>query len=215
MITRTLANFYHDMDLRETYDRIALDWAQDHDQDDWWVQGTDAFIQAVKPGNLVLDLGCGAGVKSLYLQERGLKVIGADFSENMIALARKRAPSVEFRVMDMREAATLGETFDGIFAQASLLHIPRAEAAALVSGFAQKVRPGGLVYLAVKGKRKDRADEEIKKENDYGYEYERFFSYFTLEEIKSYLTNAGLTTTYENATPVGRTTWIQVIGQKS
>lgn len=203
------------MDLKETYNRIAEDWVKDHSQDDWWVAGTDTFIAALPLGSLVLDMGCGGGVKSQYLKEHGLQVIGADFSENMIALAQKRVPGVAFRVVDMREVHTLPEIFDGIFAQASLLHIPRVEAARVVSGFAQKVRPGGLVYLAVKGKREDGAEEAVVKENDYGYAYERFFSYFTLEEIRSYLTDSGLTVMYESVSPVGRTKWIQVIGQKT
>ena len=47
--------------------------------------------------------------------------------------------------------------------------------------FKNKLNPNGVLYLAVKEKRK--VEEEIATENDYGYEYERFFSYFTLDEI--------------------------------
>ena len=55
------------MDLRATYDRIAEDWHGDHRDDDWWIGGADAFTPLIKPGGLVLDVGCGGGRKSRYL----------------------------------------------------------------------------------------------------------------------------------------------------
>jgi len=40
------------------------------------------------------------------------------------------------------------------------------------------------LYIAVREKRPGRVEEEIKNESDYRYPYQRFFSYFTLDEIK-------------------------------
>jgi hypothetical protein len=57
-------------------------------------------------------------------------------------------------------------------------------------------------------------DEEIVKESDYGYEYERFFSYFTLGELKKYLMEVGIKVIYENVVSSGDTNWIQIIGKK-
>ena len=57
------------MDLRATYERIAEDWHGDHRDDDWWIGGADAFTPLIKPGGLVLDVGCGGGRKSRYLIE--------------------------------------------------------------------------------------------------------------------------------------------------
>ena len=75
-----------------------------------------------------------------------------------------------------------------------------------------KVKPGGLLYVAVKvptgGKK-----EGILHENGYGYEYERFFSYFTLEEIEDYFKQLGFKIISSSATLFGKTTWVQVIGQ--
>ncbi len=52
------------MDLKETYNRIAKDWMKDHHQDNWWIEGTDKYLSFLKPGASILDVGCGAGVKS-------------------------------------------------------------------------------------------------------------------------------------------------------
>ncbi len=58
-------------------------------------------------------------------------------------------------------------------------------------------------------------DEAVDKENDYGYEYERFFSYFTQDELREYIKNLGLEFVWESVTHSGRRNWIQIIGRKN
>lgn len=202
------------MDLKATYNRIAEDWFKDHHRDTWWIEGTDTFVSFLKPGSLVLDVGCGAGVKSQYLLDKGLKVVGVDFSEKMIEIATCEVPGATFYVADIKDVNGLQETFDGVLAQAVLLHIPKAEAGDVVKGLRDKLVDGGYLYIAVKEKRENREDEEILKEDDYGYAYERFFSYFTLPEIKKYISEAGMEMCYENVALSGHTNWIQVICRK-
>ncbi len=200
--------------LKDTYNKIAEDWHKQHQTDDWWVSGTDKFISLLKSASLVLDVGCAGGVKSRYLIDRGLRVTGIDISDGLVAIAKREVPKGEFLVLGMEELAKLEQQFDGIFMQASLLHIPRAQAGDVVAQAAKKLHTGGLLYIAVKEKRTGKPDEEVKKENDYGYEYERFFSYFTLDEIKGMMQAAGLKVVHEQVGPAGSTRWIQVIGQK-
>src|SRR3989338_2374515 len=109
------------MDLKETYNRIAEDWHRDHTSDDWWVEGTNAFIQKLPVGSHVLDVGCGSGVKSKYFIDHGFKVTGIDISDKLLEIARREAPEGEFKVLSMTELDSMPETFDGVFAQASLL----------------------------------------------------------------------------------------------
>jgi len=202
------------MDLRATYDRIAEDWHNDHRDDDWWAGGTDAFTPLIKPGGLVLDVGCGGGRKSRYLIEQGFRVVGIDFSEKMIEIAKREVPSGEFHALDLRDAKTLGRMFYGIFMQAVLLHIPRADAGTVIEEMAELLTPGGCLYIAVKERRPGQTEEALVQENDYGYSYERFFSYFTLDEIIAYMQGAGLVSIFEQVTPAGNTRWIEVIGKK-
>ena len=202
------------MDLKSTYNRIAEDWFKDHHGDTWWVEGTDKFVSFLKPGALVLDVGCGAGVKSKYLLDKGLNVVGVDFSEKMIEIAQREVSGATFRVAEIKDLSGLKEDFDGILAQAVLLHIPKSEAGAVVKGLRDKLMNGGYLYIAVKQKREDGKEEEMLKEDDYGYEYERFFSYFTLPEIQKYVSDAGMEMCYENVALSGHTNWIQVICRK-
>lgn len=202
------------MNLRDTYNKLAEDWFRDHQNDTWWIEGTNKFASFLNSKSLVLDAGCGCGVKSKYLAERGMEVMGIDFSEKLIEIARREFPGSEFIAMDMREAGKLKEKFDGVFSQASLLHIPKNEIIDVLRDLLSVLKNDGYFYVAVKEKKLDGAEEEVKKENGYGYEYERFFSYFTLEELKRYFNEIGLCVCYENITPPGNTRWIQVIGQK-
>lgn len=202
------------MDLKETYNKIAEEWHQDHQQDDWWVEGTDAFVSLLKSGSSVLDVGCGAGTKSKYLTSKGLNVTGVDFSENMIEIAKREVSEVKFQVLDLADVHTLHELFDGIFMQAVLLHVPKAEAQKQIAQIATRLKDGGYFYVAVKEKWADSPEEEIKTEDDYGYPYQRFFSYFSLDEIRGYFTNSGLKVVYKNISSAGKTNWIQVIAQK-
>ena len=114
---RRLGDIAVNMDLRETYNKIAEDWHKAHKQNNWWVEGTDKFASFLKPNSLVLDAGCGAGTESKYLIKKGLKIFGIDFSDKLIEIAKREVPSGKFFVMDLNEADRLKERFDGIFIQ--------------------------------------------------------------------------------------------------
>lgn len=197
------------MDLKQTYNKIAKDWTQDHLTDDWWVRGIDKFAALFKKDDLILDVGCASGLKSKYLMNKGLKVIGFDLSDEMIKKAKKNIHTAKFYVLDMREVDKIKENFDGIFAHACILHIPKKETLEVIKKLASKLKSGGYFYVAVKEKKK--LDEEIVKENDYGYEYERFFSYYTIKEIRQYFDQLGMKIVWETIT---NSRWIQVIAQK-
>jgi SAM-dependent methyltransferase len=204
------------MDLAETYNRIAEDWHRDHSQDDWWMEGTDSFIQQLSLGARILDVGCGSGVKSEYLIAHGFKVTGIDISKNLLAIAKREVPEGKFSLCSMYDLDSMEETFDGVFAQASLLHIPRKDASAVIQKMSGRLTKGGLLYVAVKGVCKGKPLEEVVKEENYGYTYERFFSYFSMDELEEYLTNAGLEITLkvQNPSPSGKTIWLQIIAKK-
>lgn len=206
------------MNLKDTYNKIAEAWHKDHSSDDWWQEGTNIFISHLKSGPAVLDVGCGGGTKSKYLIAKGLKVTGIDFSENLIEIAKREVPEGKFLVMDVHDIDTLQESFDGIFMQAVLLHIPKKEVEGILKKAAQKLNLNGCLYIAVKEKLEGGVDEETKVDSDYGYDYERFFSYFTVDEFRSWFKNLGLEMIYEDVKPPSRTNrrsnWMQLIGKK-
>lgn len=202
-------------DLRDTYDRIAGDWARDHAGDTWWRECTARFASMLPNGARVLDAGCGPGQKARFFEDRGAHVLGIDFSEKLLEIARQASPASEFRLLDLRHISTLIEQFDGVFAQASLLHIPKADAFPVIEGLVARLVTGGLLYIAVKALRPGSREEEIVTEHDYGYDYERFFSYFTMDELRSYVERLGLTVTHAEVTQASTGgTWLQIIALK-
>lgn len=76
--------------------------------------------------------------------------------------------------------------------QAVLLHIPKNEVQIVLQKAVNILQVGGYLYIAVKEKMEGGMDEEVKKENDYGYDYERFFSYFTLSDFNCYFEKGGI-----------------------
>lgn len=201
--------------LRDTYNRIAADWARDHQDDSWWRESTERFASLLPDDARVLDAGCGAGQKAKFFQDRGLRVLGIDFSEKLLDIARRTSPSTDFRLLDLRDISTLSEEFDGVFAQASLLHIPKAEALSVIAGMVSRLVPGGLLYIAVKAHRPGNPEEEMVTESDYGYDYQRFFSYYTLNEISAHVASLGLSLVHAEASPApSKGDWIQIIGRK-
>jgi len=200
------------MDLKSTYNKIADDWYKDHKKDTWWQEGTNKFISLLSKGATVLDIGCGAGVKSKYLSDKGLNVTGMDFSEKLIEIAKREVSGVDFVVGDIYELDSYQNKFDAVFAQAVLLHIPKDKIMEVLKKFKNKLNPNGVLYLAMK-EVKNGIENEVVRENDYGYEYERFFSYFTLPEMKDCIEKLGLKLVWESVALSGRTTWIQVVAK--
>lgn len=174
----------------------------------------ETFLARLPKNSLVLDVGCAGGIKSRFLMERGMRVIGVDIAENFIQIAKHENPTGDFRVLDMLDIATMPDRFDAICAQASLLHIPKQDVPRVMAGFTTVLSPGGLLAIAVKEKRPDQPEEQIVSEDDYGYPYERLFSYFTEQELRDLYTTVGLECIEYSVTTVGRTNWIHVIGQK-
>lgn len=202
------------MDLKSTYDRIAKDWAKNPEADTWSAPGVDQYISLLGKNAQVLDVGCGSGAKSRYLAGKGLRVTGIDFSEEMIKLAKSQVPDGTFLVKDIREPLELGQAFDGVFAQAVLLHIPKADIANVLKNILLPLKPGGYLYVSVKGRQPGGKEEDISKDNKYGYEFERFFSYFIREELADYLVKLGLEVTHISSHVVGEKTWLQIIASK-
>jgi SAM-dependent methyltransferase len=202
------------MDLKSTYNKIAEDWFKDHHDDTWWQEGTEKFLAELPAGATILDVGCGAGVKSQYLANKGFRVTGVDFSEKMIEIAKRESPEIHFEVLDVYEIDRYPERFDGIFAQAVLLHIPKGRIREVLAKLKDRINPNGLLYIAVKGMRDDGVEEAMKKEDDYGYEYERFFSFYNLPELENYLEELEMEVVWKTSTTSGRAGWLQIVGRK-
>lgn len=107
-------------------------------------------LLAPRPGEKVLDVGCGDGVLTAKLEAAGCQVLGIDSSPQMVAAACQRR--VDARVMDAADLAAASELegrFDAVFSNAALhwMHPPETVAA----GMARVLAPGGRLVAELGG----------------------------------------------------------------
>jgi SAM-dependent methyltransferase len=106
------------------------------------------FLALVPPGGAILDAGCGSGRDSRYFKDHGYQVVAFDASEEMVRLSSAvlGQPVLHLTFQELE----FEEEFDGIWASASLLHVPRAEMDDVLQRLTQALRPGGVLYASFK-----------------------------------------------------------------
>jgi len=104
-------------------------------------------LLAPRPGQRVLDLGCGDGVLTKQLAALGCEVVGVDASEALVRRAREHA--VDARVMD-GQALDFDAEFDAVFSNAALHWMKQADLA--IAGAFRALREGGRFVAELGGR---------------------------------------------------------------
>ncbi|WP_454849813.1 class I SAM-dependent methyltransferase [Rhizobium binxianense] len=108
----------------------------------------DAFLAELSPGASILELGCGGGQDSAYMLAQGFDVTPTDGSAELARRAEKLIGQ-PVRIMLFQELDA-ERSFDGVWAQASLLHVPRAELPDVFGRIHRALRPGGIIHASFK-----------------------------------------------------------------
>ena len=191
----------------KSYEELAGDYYKNH-FDINEVKGIiDFFIKKLK-GKKVLDVGCGPGRDAKYFSENGLEVIGIDLTSNFVKMASRNVPKAKFIQMDMRNLNFPENTFDGIWACASFLHIPKIEARDTLLGFKKVLKPGGLIYLSVK----QGNGERFVKKKEYKNKA-KFFAFYNKNELKNLVKSCGFQI-IKLSIDRKRNTWVNVFAVK-
>lgn len=137
-----------------------------------------AFIGAMPAGASVLDLGCGPGTMAAKMRDAGLRVTATDASVEMVRLAKDRygitAQQASFSDLSAEE------TYDGIWANFSLLHETRAAFPGVLARLKRALKPDGLLHLGMK-------TGEGETRDSLG----RFYTYYTEAALLQALEHAG------------------------
>jgi len=107
------------------------------------------LIQRLPKGAKVLDAGCGAGVPVTRILNQSFKVVGVDFSEEQLRLAREQVPQAQFICQDMMKLDFPDDSFDAICSYYAIIHIPREEHRGLLQSFYRMLKMSGLMLLCM------------------------------------------------------------------
>ncbi len=109
---------------------------------------TAPLLDAVRlgPGTRLLDLASGPGTLSAEAASRGGRPVGIDLSPQMVELARRLHPAIDFREADAERLPFSDHTFDAVVCAFGLGHFPRPEAA--VTECVRTLLPGGRIALS-------------------------------------------------------------------
>ena len=136
------------------------------------------FLKLLPPGGAILELGCGAGNHAAVMLAEGFVLRATDGSPEMAEVAARRINHpVEAMLFDELEDL---DTYDGVWASACLLHVPRDELAGILSRIHRALKPGGIFYASYKIGHGDGRDS-----------IGRYYNYPSPEWLQATYTSAG------------------------
>ncbi|MBI1986609.1 MAG: class I SAM-dependent methyltransferase [Rhodospirillales bacterium] len=134
---------------------------------------------AADPPFSILDLGCGPGRDLRHFRSLGHDAVGLDGSKEFVAMARAisgcEVLHQDFLAMDLPE-----NRFDGVFANASLFHVPSRELPRVLLELSRTLRPGGVLFCS-----------NPRGNNEEGFSGERYGCFFDLDTWRNFVTTAG------------------------
>jgi len=179
---------------------------RDHDV----TQNYAALLGALgnRQGLRLLDFGCGPGRDLVALSALGHALTGLDGTPEFVRMARtaSNCPVLEqsFFALDLPEAA-----FDGVFANASLFHVPRALLPKVLGELWRCLVPGGVLFCS--NPRSFDRDWE-------GFQGERYGSYLTIEGWTALISGAGFELERQFLRPPGKPLnqqpWLAIVARK-
>ncbi len=180
---------------RDTYDLIATSysdmtsglvsetWVGDYEK-----QLLDRFLQLIEALDpKILDVGCGNGKDTAYLMVKGATVVGIDYSSNMLQEAKRHVQDGVFHLMDMRNLGFPNNTFDGVWANGCIYHVPKVELSQVLKEVIRVLKPLGIFSFNAKAGTGEGLEDNPKSFAGGP----RFYAYYTISETKECLQEAG------------------------
>ncbi len=164
----------------DAYNKIAESYEQ-YNAVSIWTKQLEEFKKRIS-GKKVLEIGCGFGRDSINFSD--YEYVGIDASPKMIESAKKKYPNMDFRLMDFYKLDFSHNSFDGVLAIASLLHIPKKEIKEVIQSIIKLLKSNGVGLITMrKGEGEGWREKSASK---------RYFAFYQIEEFKKILEESNL-----------------------
>ena len=176
---------------------------KDHDV----IQNYEAFLAPFpKDKKLdILDLGCGPGRDVSYFQSLGHRPVGLDGSAVFCNMARSYT-GCEILHQKFLSLELPKQAYDGIFANASLFHVPSQELPRVLDDLYAALRPGGILFLS------------NTRGNNEGWSGQRYGHYMQFDSSKLFMEMAGFKVIDYYYRPIGKPNheqpWLAIVAIK-
>jgi SAM-dependent methyltransferase len=141
---------------------------------------------------VLLDFGCGPGRDLAYFRSLGHEAIGLDGSARFVTMART-ATGCEVMHQDFLRLSLPASRFHGVFANASLFHVPTQELPRVLAAIRSALLPRGVLFCS-----------NPRGEDTEGFSGERYGAFLTLETWSALVTAAGFERVAHYYRPEGR-----------
>ena len=167
---RTVAHY-------ESHAERFWEGTRDHDV----TQNVSALLDAIEasPPLSILDFGCGPGRDLAHFRSLGHQVVGLDGCRAFCEMARNRS-GCEVLEQDFLALSLPPSHWDGIFANASLFHVPKAHLPRVLGELREALKPRGVLFAS-----------NPRGQNEEGWDGERYGVYWDLEQWRSQVLAAG------------------------
>jgi ubiquinone/menaquinone biosynthesis C-methylase UbiE len=140
----------------------------------------------LEPGARLIDLGCGPGWETAELTRRGFPTTGLDLTSGRLRYASEHHPGRGYIQADMRRLPLTSDRFDGVWACASLLHVPKAELTDTLTEVRRVLKPGAVLVASVQS-----GDSEGLVRGMSAASPLLFYAYHSPDDWRQHLLSAG------------------------
>ena len=158
----------------ETWNKVASLYEENFMNLEIYNESYDLFCNTVNtPNASILEIGCGPGNITKYLSKKrsDFKIHATDIAYNMIELAKKNNPSVEFSIMDCRNITHLNKRFDGIICGFCIPYISELETGKLICDSASLLNHNGIIYISFVDGNPEQSGYKAASTGDRSYFY--------------------------------------------
>jgi ubiquinone/menaquinone biosynthesis C-methylase UbiE len=176
----------------------------------------DIFVKMLPESPAILDAGCGPGRDSAILRKKRAEVYGIDISEGLLKIAREKNREINFVYGNFLALPFNDNSFDGVWAHAALVHLETIEdVKKSLQEFHRVLKNKGILHIYVKAQT---GSEKTAVVTDVVSHHDRFFRYYTKEEMKGYIEKLGFKirqlTIEEDGHGRNEVRWISIFAEK-